>query len=235
MIPRVVDDIPIQVNRTRRQKTAEFSLRDGQVRVLVPDRLSNAEINRLIQRRMPWIREKMRQQESAPRMHPKEYVSGESFAYLGRNYRLKIVQDVEEGVKLKSGGFVVSISGERDSEERGKRVHDLLERWYVDHALDRLQEKIDRYGRIMDVTPASIFVKGYRSRWGSCTHTGNIGFNWRIIIAPHTIVDYVVVHELGHILQHDHSDAFWLLVRRVIPDFQERRRWLKEHGHLLTM
>jgi len=233
MILSVVDDIPIKVNRTRRKKTAEFSLQGGGVRVLVPDRLSDAEIDRLIHRRLPWIRQKVRDQESVHMKRAKEYVSGESFTYLGRNYRLKIRSDEYESVKLKGGRFVVSVLPDRLKD--ADHIAQLLKEWYVEHAENRLREKVLRYGRVLDVSPASMAIKDYRSRWGSCTNSGNIGFDWRIIIASHRIVDYVVVHELAHLLRHDHSEAYWQHVRRVLPDYKDRRHWLKENGHLLAI
>jgi predicted metal-dependent hydrolase len=232
MIPTTIDDIPIQVKRTRRRKTAEFSLRDGGVRLLVPDRLSDAEICRLIERRSGWIRKKIQEQEAAPRLAPKEYVSGESFTYLGRNYRLKIVEGSEKSVKLIGGRFVVSIPHNQRVDP--DLVAELLKQWYIVHAEERLREKVERYGRTMNVSPASIAVKDYRSRWGSCTHTRSIGFSWRIIIAPHRIVDYLVVHELAHLIHHDHSPAFWEVVRRFIPDYKERRKWLRDNEGVLV-
>ena len=233
VIPSTIDGIPIQVNRTRRRKTAEFSLRDGGIRLLVPERLSDDEINRLIQRRLNWIRKKVDQRKVAPRITPKEYVSGESFAYLGKNYRLKIVEGPEESVKLLGGRFVVSVARERRSD--ANHIRHLLKRWYFDHARGRLEEKVERYGRMMNVCPAPVWVKDYRARWGSCTYKQSVGFSWRIIIAPHRIVDYLVVHELAHLIHLDHSAAFWDVVRRYIPDYKERRKWLRDNEAVLVV
>jgi predicted metal-dependent hydrolase len=133
-----------KVNRTRRRKTAEFSLRDGGIRLLVPDRLSDDEINRLIQRRLNWIRNKVDQRKVAPRITPKEYVSGEAFAYLGKNHRLKVVESSEESVKLLGGRFVVTVSRERRRD--ANQIRHLLKQWYIDHAKERLEEKVERYG-----------------------------------------------------------------------------------------
>jgi predicted metal-dependent hydrolase len=233
MIPTTIDDIPIQVKRTRRRKTAEFSLRDGGVRLLVPDRLSDAEICRLIERRSGWIRKKFRQQEAAPRVAPRQYASGESFAYLGKNYRLTVVESPEESVKLHGGRFVVSAPTHQINDSY--HVAELLKGWYIAHAEARLREKVERYGRKMNVSPASIAVKDYRARWGSCTRARRVGFSWRIIIAPDRIIDYLVVHELAHLIHLDHSAAFWEVVRRYIPDYKERRKWLRDNEAALTV
>jgi predicted metal-dependent hydrolase len=102
--------------------------------------------------------------------------------------------------------------------------------WYQEHAIVRLRQKVKRYAKQMGISPASVGVKGYKSRWGSCHSDGRIYFNWRIIVAPHSVVDYVVVHELCHLLQHDHSKKFWKRVCRVLPDYEERKAWLKLNG-----
>ena len=78
--------------------------------------------------------------------------------------------------------------------------------------------------------PRSVAVKDYKSRWGSCSAKGDISYNWKIVLAPHRIVDYVVVHELCHMLEHNHSSRYWKLVEKYVPDYRERRDWLKNHS-----
>ena len=96
-------------------------------------------------------------------------------------------------------------------------------------------EKTNRYAAIMGLTPQSVFVKDYKARWGSCFPDGKISYNWRIIIAPHHIVDYVVVHELCHLKHPNHSPAYWRSVKRVVPEFAIFRKWLSEHGSKLVI
>lgn len=96
--------------------------------------------------------------------------------------------------------------------------------------LERLQEKTDRFARQMGVTPAGISVRAFRCRWGSCNSQGQVVFNWHIIKAPHPVVDYVVIHELAHLVHPNHSRAFWLLVERHCPAFSLHRTWLKEQA-----
>ena len=105
-----------------------------------------------------------------------------------------------------------------------------LARWYRDHAELRLRDKAGRYAPLLGVSPNSINVKYYKARWGSCSIHGDITFNWRIIMAPHRIVDYVVVHELAHMKHHDHSSKFWQTIESVIPDYRGCREWLKING-----
>jgi hypothetical protein len=184
-----------------------------------------------IQERTPWIRKKLRDQSQAVSPKPKEYVSGESFTYLGRNYRLKVLRDTAQGVRLKGGYLEIGL--QRKSEDGD--IQSALVEWYRQHALERLTEKTARYAGIIGATPNSISVRDYKSRWGSCSSKGEISYNWRIIIAPHHIVDYVVVHELCHLKHPNHSPVYWKAVRRVMPDYAEHREWLKESGGSLMV
>lgn len=98
-----------------------------------------------------------------------------------------------------------------------------------------LTQKTKDYAALMQVTYGKLTIRDQKTRWGSCSSKGNLNFNWRLILAPEAVLDYVVVHELAHRLEMNHSPAFWKIVEQVLPDYQERRRWLKEHGEELMM
>ena len=120
----------------------------------------------------------------------------------------------------------VSVSkGSKESD-----VRNALSDWYECHALKKLIEKTKQYAGIIGVSPNSISVKNYKSRWGSCSSKGDISYNWRIILAPPHIVNYVVVHELCHLRHMNHSPAYWKSVKQVFPDYLVCRKWLKEKG-----
>jgi len=222
---------PIKIVRTNRSKTASIKIDSGVVQITVPNKLSEKKLQELIESKTPWIREKLRLQSDITPAREKEYVSGESFSYLGRNYRLKLTENDSEGVKLKGGKLVLSVS---DDSSDGY-IKNQLTQWYWHHGEQRLKDKTNRYSEIVGVEPKSISLKDYKSRWGSCAVTGDITYNWRIIIAPHHIVDYVVVHELCHMHEHNHSSRFWKLVGRVIPDYKDCREWLKVNGSKLVI
>ena len=224
-------DLSIEVVRTKRRKTASIKVIDGAVQAIVPDELSDGRIEALIQKRTPWIRKKLREQSQIVTPKPKEYVSGESFTYLGRNYRLKVSKDTDRKVKLKGGYLEVSLP----KKPKDGDIRSALVEWYEQHALDRLTEKTNRYAGIIGVSPNSISVRDYKARWGSCSSKGEISYNWRIIIAPHHIVDYVVVHELCHLKHPNHSPAYWKSVKREVSDYEVCRHWLKDHGSSLVI
>ena len=223
-------DFPFEIFKTDRRKTASIKIVEGRVHVVVPKRLSDARVKDLIIKRTSWIKKKLRIQAETVLPKPKEYVSGENFTYLGRNYRLKLIPNGEEEVKLKGGYLTLGYQEKLPETDRQSIVKESLERWYKGHALKRLTEKSKRYEKILRVTPSSISLKNYKSRWGSCSNSGEINFNWKIIIAPHHIVDYVVVHELCHMLEHNHSSRYWRHVQSVIPYYKMDRQWLKVNG-----
>ena len=227
--------IPITVIRTDRKKTASIKVVEGDVQVIVPSTLSEAGINDLVQKKSKWIRQKLQLQESIKPVRPKEFVSGESFAYLGKNYRLKLVQGDSTGVKLKGGYFVLSIPESTALGDRVEFIKAQLIQWYVKHADRRLKDKSDRYAELVGVMHKSVTIKHYKSRWGGCSIDGDVYYNWRIIMAPHRVVDYVVVHELCHLKHHDHSRQFWKSVGSVIHDYRECREWLKVCGQGLRI
>ena len=226
-------EFPVEVIRTDRKRSASIYLEGDGVKVRVPTGLPDDRVRDLIARKSPWIRRKLKEAELKAPPKPKEFVSGETFSYLGRNYRLKVLSGNTPSLKLKGRYLEASISG--SSKRQEEEVRSLLVDWYQIHAQERLEEKTRRYARILQVEPNCVSVKDYKSRWGSCSTTGDISYNWRIVMAPHRIVDYVVVHELCHLLEHNHSAVYWRHVERIIPDFRECREWLKRNSEQLKI
>lgn len=222
-----------QIIRKPRRKTVSISVKpDCSVRVLVPSILPEWKVVKLIQQKSRWVQSKIAAFEEMQRNHKqKEYVSGESFTYLGRNYPLKIVPgDVSDSAKLKNGRFYVHLPTDMSQQIQSQFIVEQLTRWYREHAIVRLRDKTRRYSGQIGISPASVGVKDYKSRWGSCHSDGRIYYNWRIIIAPHSIIDYLVVHELCHLVHGNHSIKFWKLVEAILPDYTERKEWLKLNG-----
>ena len=179
-----------------------------------------------------WFKENLALHFQGHSKSDKQYVSGDSFSYLGCNYRLKVNKGQYEPVKLSRGRFTVTL---RIGSDNPELIEDSLTSWYKQHAQAKLIEKAKRYADIIGVTYASVGIKLYKSRWGSCSVDGNIDFNWHIIMAPNRIVDYVVVHELCHLIHHDHSPKFWKQVERILPDYSECKEWLKLNAESLKI
>lgn len=221
-----------EVIRTNRRKTADVRVEDGTVSIVVPHHTSTEKIDQVLVNKRLWIQAKLALHREAAPISDKEFVSGEAFPYLGRNYRLKVEQANFEPVRLVQGRLVVRVPY---GSEQQHMVRNAVVRWYKRQAEQKLKEKVARFAPLVGVKPSAVGIRSFKSRWGSCTVHGKLEFNWQITMAPNRMVDYVVIHELCHLLHHDHSSAFWREVARAMPDYAECRLWLRENGERLKM
>ena len=221
-----------EIIRTNRKKSADLRVEAGEVSVVVPLQLPTERIEKLLKDKRRWILEKLTLQRAALPATDKAYVSGEAFSYLGKNYRLKVVRGAFQPVKLSQGRLVATLP---EGSDKPHMVRNALVRWYRKQAEKRLQEKAQRYSELLQVNPKSVGIQTFKARWGSCSSEGDIRLNWKIILAPHSICDYVVAHELCHLIQHDHSPAFWKAVSRVMPEYGKHKEWLKQNAERLEV
>jgi len=219
--------------RSSKRKTAAIKIQKGKVFVIVPENLPMAAIESLVAKKTRWINEKLAIQNEIIAIKPKEFISGESFSYLGKNHPLKIESGLYPVIKLYQDELVVSVRDK--AADNAPTIKQLLIRWYKQQADSELRDKTEKYSRIIGVNPSSVTIKSFKSRWGSCSITGGIQYNWKIIIAPDWIVNYVVIHELCHILHHNHSPAFWKAVERYCHDYRDCSTWLKMNGGRLEI
>ena len=226
------DGFVAQVSRTDRSKSATIKVEEGVVIVVVPRALTQERIKKLLDDKKLWVKQKIALDPQMKVTQEKQYVSGEAFSYLGRNYRLKITDGELTSIKLVQGRLTISVPN--DSIQH-KLVKYALTNWFRRRAELKLREKIIRYSPIVGVETNGYKVKSFQSRWGSCTPRGRVDFNWKIIMAPNRVVDYVIVHELCHLKQHDHSPQFWKLVESIMPDYLESKEWLRVNGASLMV
>ena len=231
-IPEEVLGLKVEVVRSAR-RTAALHIVGNDLQVRVPKDLGDERVAAILQQKRPWIVSKVAELKRMPPQQTKELVSGESFPYLGRNYRLKVQDGRQVGLCLSGGHLQATIRPTEQGEQRQQRIQQYLDSWYKSRALERLTDKTDRYAEQIGVSPSGISVRNLRSRWGSCDSRGQLLFNWNIIKAPHAIADYVVVHELCHLIHPNHSKEFWQVVSRHDPAYAEHRQWLKERGEAL--
>lgn len=158
----------------------------------------------------------------------REYVNGESFMYLGRNYSLQIVDDLgvkQPLTKLYQGKFYIHTPTREQS-----KLKKSMELWYRQKTLEKVMERMDYYLKFFDEFLIFVKVKEQKKRWASCTAKCELYFNWRCTMAPTWVLDYIVVDELCHMVHMDHSKAFWNLLERIMPDYKNRREWLENYG-----
>ncbi|MDP2503070.1 hypothetical protein BCT47_20295 [Vibrio splendidus] len=222
----------VLVERTSRRKTASIKVDEGEVIIVVPKLLERDKIDKLLASKHQWIVEKIAQYQTASPATMREYVSGESLPYLGRNYRLKVLKGDLAPTKLLNGRITVTVP---DPSTQTHYIRRALTNWYKRHADKKIREKVRRYESQVGVETGVVRTKEFKSRWGSCTPYGDLEFNWVIVMAPNRVVDYVVVHELCHLIHHDHSPQFWKEVERVMPDYKEHKEWLRGNAQNLII
>ena len=231
-----MNDFPfrVEVVRTSRKKSVSIQVEPGLVRLRAPHSTSDAWLRDLLVRRSRWIATKLKELSERPETKPREGVSGEIFPCLGRDYRLQVLPGAAHFVAVEGDELRVTVKESAWASPNTAKdavkdiVKHLLTGWYRQRAEEELFAKTERLAKVVAVTPRSVMVRSYKSRWGSCSINGDIRYNWHLIFQPHPVVDYVVVHELCHLLEHNHSPKYWAHVERHIPNWREYRDWLKK-------
>jgi predicted metal-dependent hydrolase len=217
------------VIRSRRSTADIIIERDGSVVVRAPEWADEERIGDIVASKHYWIFRALAEWRdlNATRVL-REYKNGEGFLYLGRAYRLLLVRDQEEPLLLRDGRFALR----RDLAEEGgpESVRAAFRDYYVTRGFERIRQRVDYFAPKVGVTPEAVGVRDLGNRWASCSPSGRLAFHWKCMMAPQTIVDYIVVHELAHLHQRDHTDAFWNEIDKVMPDYRERKDWLRRNG-----
>ena len=206
-----------------------------------PEKTKDENIEEILKNKTNWILDKLKEMdEIKPPPKEKEFMTGEKLPYLGRRYRLEVnpkekVTKVE--VKLYQGKFIINypIGLKGDENKRRNEIREAVIEWYREHAKIKINERVEKYKVKLDVEPNNVVVKKQKKRWGSCSNKGNLNFNWKIIMAPMSIVDYLVVHELTHLIYDNHSKDFWNTVESIIPKIKEKKEWLRVYGKRLDV
>lgn len=212
----------------KRKKLTITVERDRAVIVHAPEGTSDDEVQRVVAAKRQWILEKLHHpQKYEDRLHPpgKEVVNGESAPYLGRDYRIEITKTASGEVEF-DHLFMVPPA------HQGRR-REVLRDWYIARAKEKIIGRVEQHARSLGAKYGKAKVVDNRYRWGSCTVNNNLSFNWRLIKAPMFVIDYVVVHELAHLMEGNHTARFWSIVRAHTPTMEKAKAWLKENGQLL--
>lgn len=203
------------------------------VEVYAPHSLNKDQINKLLLKKAPWILNKIREVNQVETItRPKEFVSGEKLPYLGRNYRLKVHREPVEQANFTfyQGRFIATVPINWPQYQVQETLEKHLIQWYRKQGVKKLQESVNYYQNLLDVQPKSVSLRTQHRRWGTCTPAGDIYINWRLMMAPKKVLDYVIVHELAHLIVQDHSTDFWNIVKSILPDYEQRKEWLRLNG-----
>ncbi len=202
------------------------------VQVRAPIDTPIARLDAIVHRKAAWILDKLRRLEDLPPPpSPRCFDSGETFLYAGRQYRLKRTRSAGD-VRLLGGYLILPVPPGTPPTAEGCR--EALVRWYKARAEERLHARLPHWASKLGVTPRHVWIRDPRGRWGSADRDGNLRFNWRIVQAPTALLDYVVAHELAHLLHPDHTPAFWSTLGQAMPDYESRREKLRRLGRKLV-
>jgi predicted metal-dependent hydrolase len=213
--------------RNRRARRYILRLRpDGAARVTVPRGGSLAEAKRFAERNMAWLEQQLLRQALQPR-RPLPWPLGTEIFFRGQGLRLEPGENGETGL-IRFGGEVVAVA------DAGSDLRPAIEQHLRRLAAQELPARVFELAAQHQLAVKRVMVRNQRSRWGSCSRRGTISLNWRLVQTPPFVRDYLVLHELAHLKEMNHSRRFWTEVARLCPDFREAERWLKQHSNLLA-
>jgi predicted metal-dependent hydrolase len=229
-------EIPYEIVRSKRKTLSIVIAVGGKVTVKIPLSATSADVTRLLVSKGEWIYNAYKKQV----IHEQkgiEVKDGALLPFLDQTFRLHVeynpsrnsanitVKEVEQGHQQTDNILVVETPMINSN-----FIIDCLKTWYKKNARYIITMRVSQYAKVMDVTYGRISIKSQKSRWGSCSSLGNLNFNWHLVMMPNKILDYVVIHELAHRIEMNHSKEFWDIVSKVCPEYKQRKLWLKEHG-----
>lgn len=221
----MLENIELNIKKSNRKTLSIYIERNGSVSVLAPETASETEIHTILKKKEYQIFQKLAQWETTNQAKvEREYVNGQSFLYLGKNYRLEFTKARQVSPLILKNGYF-------NFEERYKdKATQVFINFYKKKGLPKIAERIEHYKNRIAVTPADVKIMDLKNRWASCSSNGNLNFHWKCILLPPDVLSYVVVHELVHLKIANHTKAFWNEVDKVLPEYQKLIHWLKYNG-----
>lgn len=219
----------------RKRKSVELTIdAAGVVRVKAPKGSEESAVQAIVFKKRDWIIEKLELMFSrGKRIETKTYEDGETFLFLGKKLKLVIYyRDVQSAnIALIENELIISCPENYDA----KALSELIEKHYRKELKKVIENRVKFFQSNFKVKPKKVLIKEQKTRWGSCSSERNINFNWKLIMAPIEIIDYLVVHEMCHLVHMNHSKSFWTLVGKILPDYKIRQNWLNKNGFLLEL
>ncbi len=220
-----IGDLQFAMRRSPQRKSMSIVIeRDGTLSLLAPAAANDQQLAKFVREKRMWIYRKLSERDLLARQaYRKEFVSGEGFSYLGRTYRLRLVEHQDRPLKLVHGRFVL------DRSALSRARHHFVG-WYCEHGKSWLEDRVDYWADRMALQAGPVHVRDLGARWGSCGKGHRLNFHWALMTLPRRAIDYVVVHELAHIDAPTHDQKFWRTIERTMPDYRQRKDWLDQSG-----
>jgi predicted metal-dependent hydrolase len=221
----VIDDLRFEIRWSDQRRTVGLTVdREGELVISAPAGCGTEVLETFVREKRFWLYTKLAEKAALKEeVRPRQFVGGEGFPYLGRSYRLRLVDAQDVPLKLEHGRFLL-----RRNEAADGRAAFIC--WYTDRGKSWLWRRVTRFVPRVGSAPTGVEVRDLGFRWGSCGRNRAVSFHWATILLPPAVIDYVIVHELVHLLEPNHTQAFWLAVERAMPDFDSRRSRIAELG-----
>jgi predicted metal-dependent hydrolase len=235
-----VTTIPYRIRRSERARRARILVDGDGVEVVVPRRFPLREVEPFVEEKRAWIERTLRRlRETEAELPAARLEDGGFVPYLGESLRLSVrVEPGRQREHVARRGDQLRVALPADAERllpSDGALREALERWYRKRARAEVAPRLDAACARAGATYSRLQIRGQRTRWASCSSTGAMSFNWRLLLAPAEILDYVVEHEVAHLERLDHSPRFWRLLASRSPDWREHEAWLRRHGHALKL
>jgi len=221
------DDLTLELRESPNRCTLEIIVdRDGSLVLATPPAVPPETLRQFVDEHRVWIYTKLEEKQTQARpKFPREYVSGEGFPYLGHSYRLKLVDGVRQQPPLRLYRSRFELRRDVLPEARDHFI-----RWYTIHLRPVLDRQIAGLSHRIGAEPREVHIQDLGYRWASCNKRRHLYFHWRMAMLPHSMIEYLVAHELVHLVERRHTHAFWERLERVIPDYADCQRWLEANG-----
>ena len=224
-------DFDLLIKRTSRKKTLSIIIRNQKVIISVPQYISEKEIDQILRSKVAWIQKKLTFERESIKLNKKYFTKGEVFLYLGKEYYLDIINNNKSNIYISNNNLII----ESPNYYNNNLIKNELRLWYIKQATNRIELIHKYYETLMNLKSKKLIFGEYKSNWGSCNIKKVISYDWRIIMSPLTVINYIVVHEISHILHPNHSKYFWSFVEKYIRDYKVQRKWLRQNSKKLVL
>ena len=225
-------EFPLEIIFSKKRKSISIQVHDTIIMVRSTFWISKRDLKAFILKNQNWINKKILEQKLKIKTQY-NFKHNETFSLMGKDFNLKLDESLNNSPYI-LGNSIITSNNEATTKKFGT-VKEQLEYLIKNLAYNHLCERTEYYSKLIFVNPKRISIKNYKSRWGSCSSKGEIFYNWKIIMAPNKIIDYLIVHELCHMIHFNHSKHFWSKVQEYISDYKERRLWLKNNSYKLSL
>jgi predicted metal-dependent hydrolase len=223
-----INGLVFHVQHSKRKTVTIAIERNDRVLIRAPLNATHERLTQIAQQRAMWVYSKLQiKREHYQRSKPKEFVSGEGFYCFGKSYRLRLIEP-PSGTRTPSlrlhGTWFELCANVREN----AATH--FARWYAEHGQEWIESRVAIFAKRIGAKPTAIRIRNLGNRWASCGKRGNLNFHWRVVCLPPSIIEYIVAHELVHLIARHHGKEFWQLLERAMPDYAARKKWLAENG-----